>query len=101
MTAVQVAVDELQPGVGLERAGFNGTVVLDPAQAVMTDGDVGGCGSHDGTSIVARKPSPCGPAWIRPHPASIETDSIHITLENFLVDRESSDLTAEDLVFLG
>ena len=64
---VQVSVDEFQLGVRLERAGFYGTVVFDPAQAVVADGDVGRCGSHDGGSIVARKPASCGPAWIRPH----------------------------------
>ena len=45
----QLSVNEFQLGVRLERAGFYGPVVLDPAQAV----DVGRCGSHDGTSIVA------------------------------------------------
>ena len=45
---VQVSVDEFQLGVRLERAGFYGTVVLDPAQTVVADGDVGHCGSHDG-----------------------------------------------------
>ena len=63
---VQVSVDELQLGVRLERAGFHGTVVLDPSQAVGADGDAGHCGSHDGASIVARIPAPCGPARIRP-----------------------------------
>ena len=33
--------------------------------------------------------------------AGSETGRIHITLENFLVDRQLSDLTAEDFVFLG
>ena len=33
--------------------------------------------------------------------AGIETGRLHITLVNFLVDRELSDLTAEDFVFLG
>ena len=46
---------------GSNAPGFYGTVVLAPAQAVVANGDVGRCGSHDGASIVARKPSPCGP----------------------------------------
>ena len=37
------------------------------AQAVVADGDVRRCGSHDGAAIVVRKPAPCGPAWVRPH----------------------------------
>ena len=60
----QFSVDEFQLGVRLECAGFYGTVVLDAAQAVMAEGDVGRSGSHDGASIVARKPSLEG-AWQR------------------------------------
>ena len=33
--------------------------------------------------------------------ASTETGNIHVTLENYLVERELSDLTAEDFVFWG
>ena len=55
---VQISVDEFHLGVRFERTGFYGTVVLDPAQAVVVDGHVGRCGSHDGASIVTRQPSP-------------------------------------------
>ena len=65
----EASADELQLRVRLERAGFHGTVVLDPAQAVAADGDAGRCGSHDGASIVARKTCPARCATSRP-PAS-------------------------------